>query len=99
MKKFSFLVCLLSIISLCSIAQNEANKWLFGNGGGLDFNSGSPLPFPGGQTATSEGSASVSDASGNLLFYTDGITVWDKTHAIMPNGTGLLGGYSSSQSA
>jgi PKD repeat protein len=99
MKKFSFLVCLLSILSLCSIAQNEANKWLFGNGGGLDFNSGSPLPFPGGQTATSEGSASVADASGNLLFYTDGVTVWDKTNAIMPNGMGLLGGYSSSQSA
>jgi hypothetical protein len=99
MKKFFFLICLISITGFCSFAQNEANKWLFGNNGGLDFNSGSPIPFPGGQTFTSEGSASVADDSGNLLFYTDGITVWDKTHAIMPNGMGLLGGYSSSQSA
>lgn len=93
------LICLISISGFSSYGQGEANKWLFGNGGGLDFNTGSPLPFAGGQTATTEGSASVSDAAGNLLFYTDGITVWDRTHAIMPNGTGLLGGFSSSQSA
>jgi PKD repeat protein len=97
-KLFTFFYLLLSTAFYCS-AQNEANKWLFGNNGGLDFNSGSPLPFPGGQTSTTEGSASVSDAAGNLLFYTDGITVWDKTHTTMPNGTGLLGGSSSSQSA
>jgi len=98
MKNF-FLICLLSLLSSGVNAQGEANKWLFGNGGGLDFNGGSPVPFPGGQTATDEGTASVADAAGNLLFYTDGITVWDRTHAIMPNGTGLLGGFSSSQSA
>ena len=99
MKKISFLLCVFSLYGFCIQAQNECNKWLFGNNGGLDFNSGSPLPFAGGQTFTSEGSASVADALGNLLFYTDGVTVWDKTHAIMPNGTGPLGGYSSSQSA
>jgi PKD repeat protein len=93
------------IASLCiatptaTLAQKEANKWLFGNNGGLDFNSGAPLPFPGGQTFTSEGSASVADANGNLLFYTDGITVWNRNHIQMPNGFGLLGGFSSSQSA
>lgn len=87
------------LVSQAISAQKEANKWLFGNGGGLDFNSGSPLPFPGGQTATSEGSASVSDANGNLLFYTDGMTVWNRNHVQMPNGFGLLGGFSSSQSA
>ncbi|MEO8086832.1 MAG: hypothetical protein ABI763_08440, partial [Bacteroidota bacterium] len=86
-------------ISQSSFAQKEANKWLFGNFGGLDFNSGAPLPFPGGQTATSEGSASVADANGNLLFYTDGVSVWNRNHIQMPNGFGLLGGFSSSQSA
>jgi hypothetical protein len=93
---FLFFIC--TILSP-AFAQNEANKWLFGNSGGLDFNSGAPLPFPGGQTMTSEGSASVSDASGSLLFYTDGITVWNRNHLQMPNGFGLLGGFSSSQSA
>ena len=101
MKKKSFILFLLHSIlihHLC-LAQKEANKWLFGNNGGLDFNSGAPLPFPGGQTFTSEGSASVADAAGNLLFYTDGITVWNRNHNQMPNGFGLLGGSSSSQSA
>ena len=91
--------CLSIFISGFLFAQKEANKWLFGNNGGLDFNSGAPLPFNGGQTFTSEGTASVADANGNLLFYTDGITVWNRNHVQMPNGFGLLGGYSSSQSA
>ena len=99
-KSFIILFLQLSILNIQpSLAQKEANKWLFGNNGGLDFNSGSPLPFPGGQTFTSEGSASVADAAGNLLFYTDGITVWNRNHVQMPNGFGLLGGSSSSQSA
>ena len=93
------IICFISCMLNTGYAQKEANKWLFGNGGGLDFNSGAPLPFPGGQTFTSEGSASVSDANGNLLFYTDGITVWNRNHLQMPNGFGLLGGFSSSQSA
>ena len=33
------------------------------------------------------------------MFYTDGITVWNSNHVAMPNGTGLNGGISSTQSA
>ncbi|MDI1353581.1 MAG: T9SS type A sorting domain-containing protein [bacterium] len=32
---------------------------------------------------------SISDAAGNLLFYTNGITVWNASHTVMPNGNGL----------
>lgn len=46
-----------------------------------------------------EGSASISDASGNLLFYTDGVNVYDRTNQLMSNGTGLAGHPSSTQSA
>lgn len=35
--------------------------------------------------------ASVSDQNGNLLFYTNGVTVWNASNNVMPNGTGLLG--------
>lgn len=41
----------------------------------------------------------TSDPAGNLLFYTDGITVFDSNHDIMPNGSGLFGGTSASNSA
>ncbi|RMG90376.1 MAG: PKD domain-containing protein, partial [Chloroflexi bacterium] len=80
-------------------AQKEANIWYFGRNAGVDFNSGAPVPLTNGQLSTSEGCATISDANGNLLFYTDGITVWDRNHNVMPNGTGLMGHPSSAQSA
>ena len=78
---------------------NEGNFWYFGQNAGLDFNSGSPVALTDGQLNTNEGCASISDNNGNLLFYTDGMTVYNKNHTIMPNGTGLLGNSSSTQSA
>ncbi len=47
---------------------------------------------------TSEGCFSISDASGNLLFYSDGMTIWNKNNVPMLNGTGLTGHSSSAQS-
>lgn len=44
--------------------------------------------------------ASICDASGNLLFYTNGNIIWDQTNSPMANGTGLMGltsGLGSSQ--
>ena len=79
-------------------AQKEANIWYFGNFAGMDFNSGAPVALLNGQINTFEGVASIATANGRLMFYTDGQDVWDSTHAIMQNGTGLLGDNSSSQS-
>lgn len=89
-------------LSTVSFAQGEANWWYFGyNTGyaGLDFNGGSPVAVTNGQLSTYEGCASISDAAGNLLFYTDGIKVWNKNHVQMPNGFGLMGATSSTQAA
>jgi len=72
--------------------------WYFGANAGLDFKTEPPTPLLDGMVNTSEGCAAISDASGNLMFYTDGMTVWTKTHVAMPNGTGLLGNPSTSQS-
>ncbi len=83
-------------LGLC--AQQEAAVWYFGRNAGLDFNAGAPVPLTNGALNTYEGSASISDTNGNLLFYTDGITVWNRNHVPMPNGTGLLGDPSSTQS-
>ena len=38
-----------------------------------------------------EGCATISGVNGELLFYTDGSTVWNKEHEIMVNGT-MIGG-------
>ena len=80
-------------------AQKENYVWYFGQFAGLDFNSGVPVALTNGMLETQEGCSTMSDGNGNLLFYTDGITVWDKNHNQMPNGFGLAGGYSATQSA
>ncbi|MBP2282597.1 gliding motility-associated-like protein [Flavobacterium sp. CG_23.5] len=82
-----------------AFAQKEAAIWYFGNTAGLDFNSGSPITLSNGQLNTAEGCTSIADKDGNLLFYTDGSIVYDKSHQVMPNGFGLLGHNSSTQSA
>jgi hypothetical protein len=89
---------LFSFLVLNTLAQNEANNWFYGHFGGITFNTIPPVALPGGQTQIGEGSSTISDAAGNLLFYSDGIKVWDKNHAVMPNGTGLNGNASSTQS-
>jgi gliding motility-associated-like protein len=48
--------------------------------------------------STLEGCATISDRSGSLLFYTDGITIWNRNHQVMTNGTQLFGNPSSSHS-
>ena len=97
-KKVLPLICFLFIISN-SFAQKEGNFWFFGNNAGLDFNSGAPVALTVGALNTSEGCAAISNSAGELLFYTDGLTVFNKLHEEMPNGFGLLGGVSSTQSA
>ena len=91
------LIILFTITSI--YAQKETAIWYFGNEAGIDFNSGSPVALTNGKLKTSEGCATISDKNGNLLFYTDGSTVWNKNHKIMAHGTGLLGHKSSTQSA
>ncbi|MCJ7757761.1 MAG: CUB protein, partial [Gillisia sp.] len=82
-----------------SHAQREAANWYFGDKAGLSFNSGQPVALQNGNLQTSEGSATISDLNGKLLFYTDGRNVFNRQHSIMPNGTGLKGDISSTQSA
>ena len=90
---------ILFILATPSFAQKEAAIWYFGNYAGLDFNSGSPVALTNGKLVTKEGCTTISDTDGKLLFYTDGSLVYNRNHQIMPNGYGLLGHNSSTQSA
>ena len=91
-------------IGLCSplllLGQGQGTHWYFGDRAGLRFDpDGSVTPLDNGRITTFEGCATISDEFGNLLFYTDGIVVYDSTHEPMENGNGLLGDPSSTQSA
>jgi len=89
----TFIIC-----SLFAYPQGQANNWYFGQNAGITFNGGPPTALTNGALSTSEGCASISDKNGNLLFYTDGIRVYNKNHVQMPNGNGLFGDPSSAQS-
>ncbi len=72
-------------------SQKEWNNWYFGKNAGLSFNSGSPAPLTDGNIYAWSGVATLSDSLGNLLLYSDGSQVWDRTHKRTDNGFGLLG--------
>lgn len=72
------------------LAQQEINNWFFGYNGGLNFSGGMPVVTPGSLRGW-EGCSSISDRNGNLLFYSDGITVWNRNHQVMANGINLNG--------
>jgi gliding motility-associated-like protein len=93
------LIWILWMISIDSFGQRENNNWYFGLFCGLTFNTQPPSALLDGQMNTMEGCASISDAKGKLLFYTNGVSVWNTYHDIMPNGNSLNGDISSTQSA
>lgn len=86
---------------VCAFAQQEATYWYFGNKAGLQFKTGGSLPFALSNSAMNadEGCATMSDYSGNLLFYTNGETVWNWKHAVMDNGSSLNGSAAVTQCA
>jgi len=94
---------ILIIVPTLQFAQGEANNWYFGENAGITFNTSPPSVLLDGQINTLEGCSSISNSNGDLLFYTDGRTVWTADHQIMPNGdyfggTGLNGDPSSTSS-
>ena len=99
MKAFLTILVISLLVKGSFFAQNEGNIWYFGQNAGIGFNGGVPVALTNGALSTFEGCATISDSIGNLLFYTDGTTVWNKNHIPMPSGFGLDGDNSSSQSS
>lgn len=92
-KILSLVLCVFACLS--THAQNHhpeykrTNHWYFGDGAGLDFSTGQAVADTSGAMYTGEGCSVMSDTAGNLLFYTNGIKVWNKNHQVMPNGDSL----------
>tara|TARA_R110002096_G_scaffold68159_1_gene164742 strand:- start:14805 stop:17546 length:2742 start_codon:yes stop_codon:yes gene_type:complete len=99
--KNTLILIITCFLGLYCFAQNQASNWYFGENAGISFNldTDSVTTTTDGRLNTVEGCTSISDDDGNLQFYTDGSLVWNKNHVIMSNGTGLIGNFSSTQSA
>ena len=100
MYRSSTLLILLSFALLSVCAQQPAYHWYFGDYAGLRFDGGGPpTVLTNGKMSTLEGVSAISDNQGALLFYTEGTRIWNRQHTVMPNGTGLSGNFSTTQSA
>lgn len=100
---FGCLFCLAAVQPL--LAQNEALNWHFGDSIALSFASGQPLQISPTSMNTVAGCAAISDATGNLLFYTNGGgqldalgdpisngAIWNRNHTLMYDMMGTEGG-------
>ncbi len=97
LKRSILLVSLLTSVLLVN-AQKQANYWYFGDHAGLSFAMGPPAALTNGALDTGEGCSAISTSAGTLEFYTDGRFVYNRNHVQMPNGNGLYGHSSSTQS-
>ena len=94
LKKLLFLNFSILLI-LGANAQKQANYWYFGSGVGLNFNQTPPQILNNNFANSQEGCASIADNNGNLLFYTNGLTIINRKHEVMLNGNGIRGDLSS----
>ncbi len=101
------LITILLFLPMFCCAQKQGNIWYFGGdynnqsqfGAGIDFNSGAATALTNSGMRYTEGSAAYCDSAGELIFYAQGDTVFDRTHNVMSNGAGLGGDWSTQQGA
>lgn len=93
------IIGLVMLLCVNCFGQNQANVWYFGNGVGLDFNSPcQPTVLTEGKIDGYEGCATIADkTTGQLLFYTNSDTVWNRNHVAMPNGQLVTNGRTITQ--
>lgn len=94
---FVFITCFL--LSGFLAGAQQGNIWYFGNYAGVNFNTNPPSNLDGNAINTLEGTSVMCDDKGDLLFYTDGVIVYNRNHEPMPNGVNLKGHRSSYQSS
>lgn len=84
-----------------NVQDQRANIWYFGNRAGIDFNPvfdnppGSPVAITNERMDALEGTSTISDRNGQVLFFTDGNTVWNRQEDEVATDIGGTTGNSS----
>lgn len=98
MKKILLVSAFIFLLSNLLNAQSYTANWYFGVNAAIRFTGSGPVVY-NGSLNTNEGCSVASDTNGAIMFYTNGVTIWDRRDSVMVNGDSLLGGISSTQSA
>lgn len=67
--------------------DQRANIWYFGNRAGIDFNNGT-VAISNTVMDAPEGCSIVCDQNGQTIFFTDGVSVWDRNFVQLDTGIG-----------
>lgn len=86
MEMRNILLMLWVLLFVTRLSGQRANIWHFGFKSGIEFIDTTIRPVRGGQTGVDEGTSSISDDSGKLVLYTDGMTLWRGDHSILDSG-------------
>jgi hypothetical protein len=92
------LIIIFILLTQKGFAQKEANQWISFEGSGLDFNGDSTIAvaFPSDMPIW-RCNASICDKDGKLMFYTNGLDIYNRDFQLMKNGKNLnLGDFSFS---
>ncbi len=95
MKSFNLFFLFVFLKLLQINGQKQAYNMCYGNNSLLSFSTSPPSQFSTTAMVSIECYASISDDSGNLLFYGNGETIYNASHTVMANGTGLMGNMST----
>lgn len=90
-----FISILILPAHIAVFAQSKRSDiWYFGYNAGLDFSTKTPVVLFDNKMIAVNTSSVMCDEEGNLLFYTDGIRVWNKNHELKA----MLDGFDSNYS-
>ena len=89
----AFLVMLAFFLQEDLYSQKETWNWCYGSFNGLSFapNGNNPKLLQNINMRSYKSPGSFSDKNGNLLFYTNGINVWNRNNEIMSGLANISG--------
>lgn len=93
----SKILILLLFFSSLSISKNEGNIWYFGGNCGLDFNNADVRVINGSKLNSKEACATFCDEKGEVILYSDGVSIWNKNHKKINDNQLVKGNQSSTQ--
>ncbi len=89
-----YIYIILTAVIITEAKAQEGNNWVAGFKGGLNFSTDPPTDITTSICAkgasgmgVTQATGAISDCLGNLLFYTNGVDLWNRYHQLTPHGS------------